>query len=230
MRKLIALFLLTTSAVAQAFDVNTTSSPLSFPEWVNVKTYTTVFVDTRKLKTSLQVALQQWPNEECLVVNDVNAQLHCKGALVEGAWSYSISDGFPCYADPRDPRKCLKIDGLKQKSFTNFISPTTCTATSCPPGPPPVPMTLTFDHDVRHFAMIYRFNWDIAGFPQWSKSMVVAVNGVEIGTYDIPLMAGHSMISISAAEGEIIGSVTFTPIDVNGNTTGALVASRFYFE
>lgn len=222
--------LLALAPTAHAFEVNTTSSPLSSPGWSAVKTYTVVYIDSRKLKVPLATALAQWPNEECLVANDTNARLNCLGATIDGAWSYGISDGFPSYPDPRDPRKSLKIDGLKQKSFANFLTPAACTPTGCPPASPPVPMTIHFDHAVGHFAMLYRFNWDTNGFVQWSNALNVVVNGQNMGTFPIPVMAGPAMVSVAAAPGEAITDIAFIPVSTSGQVPGALVGSRFYYD
>lgn len=222
--------LLALASNANAFEVNTTSSPLSQPDWSAVKIYTVVYIDPRKLKVPVATALAQWPNEECLVTNDTNARLNCAGMIVDGAWSYGISDGFPGYADPNDPRKSLRIDGVKQKSFANFLTPGQCTITGCPPATPPVPMTLSFDHPTTRFAMLYRFNWDTNGFVQWSNALNIVVNGQDMGTFPIPVMAGPAMVSVSAAPGETISTISFIPVSTTGQIPGALVGSRFYFD
>ena len=133
MKTLIALLWLL-PVVTQAAQMTFTAAP-------DVTTNSIVVADFKKLKTSLAAALAAYPGEECIAFADTNAVPSCPGFAIANGWTFPLATGFPVWPDPIDPRRALRIDGLKTADLVNFISPGQCTPAGCPTVPPPVPMT-----------------------------------------------------------------------------------------
>lgn len=190
-------------------------------------TYAVVVVDTRKLKTSLAAALAAFPNEECTALADANAVPACPGVLFSGVWTYAVATGFPSYADPNDPRKALRIDGLREKNWTNFRTPLPCVGNVCGGTPPPEAMDISFTRPTVEFG----FEFEAAGANGvYSTGLDVTVNGTYVGFY--PVQPGTAVQYFGVRNLGGLQSLHIEPrfVDGNGgNFLGALVGGRFHY-
>ena len=173
MKTLIALLWLL-PVVTQAAQMTFTAAP-------DVTTNSIVVADFKKLKTSLAAALAAYPGEECIAFADTNAVPSCPGFAIANGWTFPLATGFPVWPDPIDPRRALRIDGLKTADLVNFISPGQCTPAGCPTVPPPVPMTITFTRPTVEFGMMFRASWEGVNTPFTGGVRLIA-NGVDLGT------------------------------------------------
>lgn len=191
----------------------------------DVTTISIVVVDSRKLKTSLPAALAAYPGEECVAFTDVNVVPSCPGFTLSGGWVYALATGFPSWTDPNDPRKDLRIDGLKTKDLVNFLSPGACVGAVCPTAPPPVPLTITFNRPTTEFGFMFRVSWE-GQDTTWATGMRLIANGVDLGTYAVA-PTGVQYLGVSAPEGletlTIVPAATFDP-----SLVGPLVFHRLY--
>jgi hypothetical protein len=204
--------------LASAAQVTYTSSP-------GVTTASIVVADTRKLKTSLADALAAYPGEECIAFQDTNAVPNCPGFAIANGWTYALATGFPQWPDPNDPRKTLRIDGLKTKDLVNFLSPGACTATGCPTVPPPVPMTITFVRPTVEFGMMFRASWEGVDVPFTGGFRFIA-NGVDLGNYPVGV-TGVQSIGVQAPEG--LKTLTIVPYEaVDPSVVAPTVIHRIY--
>lgn len=190
----------------------------------DVTTTSIVVIDSRKLKTSLAAALAAYPGEECIAFVDTNAVPSCGGFGIVNGWTYAPATGFPNWPDPNDPRKDLRIDGLKTKDLVNFLSPGACTAAGCPTVPPPVPMTITFNQPITEFAMMFRASWPGTDAPFTAAFRFIA-NGVDLGRYPVAVL-GVQVIGVSAPEG--LQTLTIVPDNGDPAVVGPTVIHRIY--
>jgi hypothetical protein len=203
--------------VAHAAQVTFTAPP-------DVTTDSIVVVDSRKLKTSLTAALTAYPGEECVAFGDTNFVPSCAGFAITNGWTYALGTGFPVWPDPIDPRKALRIDGLKTADVVNFISPGQCTPAGCPAVPPPVPMTITFTRPTVEFGMMFRASWEGVNVPFTGGFRMIA-NGVDLGTYPVAVL-GVQYIGVSAPEG--LQTLTIVPYQIDPTVVGPTVIHRIY--
>lgn len=198
--------------------------------------YSLVVVDSKKLKTTLRDALAQIPGEECLPAADTNSTPNCPGLTIGGAYSYNMAEGFPKFPDPKDPRKELRVDGVKVKQFSNFQVPGPCSvvngATVCPKVPPPQAVSIRFNRPTKEFGFTFRANRPdltqpfIAGFN-------VTANGQDLGF--VPVQPdGVQYIGLRAEEG--LDNIMFRPVDhlsaVNAgdySVIGPFYGDKFYY-
>jgi len=195
-----------------------------FTNSTDVTTYSMVTVDSRKLKTGLAAGLVAYPGEECIAFTDTNVVPVCGGFTINNGWMYPNAGGFPGWPNPNDPRKDLRIDGLKTKDITNFLSPGQCTAAGCPAAPPPVPLTLTFTRPTVEFGMMFRASWETQQTPFTTGFRVIA-NGVDLGTYPVPV-EGVQTLGVFAPEG--LKTVTIVPYNIDPTVVGPTVIHRIY--
>jgi hypothetical protein len=190
-------------------------------------TYAVVVVDTRKLKTSLAAALAAFPNEECTALADANVVPACPGVLFTGVWTYASATGFPSYADPNDPRKALRIDGLREKNWTNFRTPLPCVGNVCGGTPPPEAMDISFTRPTVEFG----FEFEAAGANGvYSTGLDVTVNGTYIGFY--PVQPGIAVQYFGIRNINGLQSIHIEPrfVDANGNNfLSPLIGGRFHY-
>lgn len=212
-------------ALAALLPALAQSAQVTYTPAVDTATVTSiVVVDSRKLKTSLTAALATYPGEECVAFADANAIPQCPGFIVENGWTYAPATGFPSWPDPNDPRKDLRIDGLKTKDLVNFLTPGPCTSTGCPPVPPPVPMTITFTRPTTEFAMMFRASWEPLNTPFTTGFRFIA-NGQDLGSYPVGVV-GVQFIGVSAPEG--LQTLTIVPYQNDPTIVGPAVIHRLY--
>lgn len=212
------------AALAALLPALAQSAQVTYTPSIDTATVTSiVVVDSRKLKTSLNAALAAYPGEECVAFVDTNAIPQCTGLVVENGWTYALATGFPNWPDPLDPRKDLRIDGLKSKDLVNFLSPGPCT-TTCPAVPPPVPMTITFTRPTTEFAMMFRASWEPTNAPFTTGFRFIA-NGQDLGSYPVGVV-GVQYIGVSAPEG--LTTLTIVPYQNDPAIVGPTVIHRIY--
>lgn len=211
-------------AFTHAAQVITAPSP-------DTPTYSIVVVDSRKLKTPLRDALAAYPGEECLPSSDLNAALNCPGLAIYGAVSYNFIEGFPKWPDPKDPRKELRINGLKTKSFSNFVTPGPCWfnpdgSVSCPLVPPPRPVDVHFTRPATEFGFMFQPNRP--GFEPFISGFQVTVNGVDLGFYPVA-PSGVQYLGVSAPEG--LQDVRVVGVSASGGpgVVGSWYGHRLYY-
>lgn len=194
--------------------------------------YAVVVVDSRKLKTSLRDALAAFPGEECVQTADVNVILSCPGLRFTGAYAYNNIDGFPKYTDPRDPRKELRIDGLKEKNFSNFRVPGQCTlgplGPVCPPIPPPEAVSVTFTRPTTEFGFAFKSTREGMDEPL-INGFEVTVNGNYIGFYPVSPDNVVQYFGIGAPEGLQSIDIVGVRIVDGTNLLGAWFGGRLYY-
>lgn len=218
MKPLAALLLTALPVLTQAAQVIYAASP-------DATTTSIVIVDTKKLRTSLAAALAAYPGEECIAFVDSNAVPQCTGFSLTNGWTYALATGFPVWTDPNDPRKELRIDGLKTKDLVNFLSPLPCTAAGCPPPPPPpAPLTITFNRPTVEFTMMFRASWEGFNPPvPFMTGVRFIANGVDLGNYPVGA-SGVQTIGVSAPEG--LHTLTIQPYNVDPAAVGPVVIHR----
>lgn len=216
MKPLATLLLTALPVLTQAAQVIYAASP-------DATTTSIVVVDTRKLKTSLAAALSAYPGAECIAFADTNVVPQCTGFSLTNGWVYALATGFPVWPDPNDPRKELRIDGLKTKDLVNFLS-AVCTAAGCPTVPPPAPLTITFNRPTVEFTMMFRASWE--GFDPpvpFMTGVRFIADGVDLGNYPVGA-AGVQTIGVSAPEG--LHTLTIVPYNVDPAAVGPVVIHR----
>ncbi|QSA97100.1 hypothetical protein [Methylococcus sp. EFPC2] len=198
--------------------------------------YSVVVVDSRKLKTSLRDALAQIPGEECIAAADTNSIPSCPGLTLAGTYSYNMASGFVPFPDPNDPRKQLRVDGIKIKQFSNFQVPGPCTVvngtTTCPPLPPLQIVSARFNRPTTEFGFTFRANRPDL-IPPFIAGFNVIANGQDLGF--VPVQPdGVQYIGVKAAEG--LQNVSFRPVDyqavINAGDYGVIgpfYGDKFYY-
>lgn len=196
-------------------------------------TYSFVVVDAKKLRTPLSTALAAYPGEECLPIADVNVLANCPGITMLGLVTYNSFPGFPAWPDPNDPRKELRIDGLKTKDISNVLTPglcgvdpfgnTVCSQTALPP----MPITITFNRPTTEFGFMYlpiREGQNITFITGFN----VSVNGVSMG-FQPSNPTGVQYWGVSAPEGLV--TLTIDPVSAGfGGGTGPIFLHRLYYK
>lgn len=196
-------------------------------------TYAIVVVDSRKLRTPLSTALAAFPNSECVQTADANQAPNCPGLRFTGAYTYAIGEGFPKYADPRDPRKELRIDGLREKNWSNFRTPGQCTQGAlgpvCPPVPPTEAVEITFTRPTTEFGFDFK-STNSGADGVFFTGFDVTVNGTYIGYY--PVSPDNVVQYFGIYDPAGLQSVRIVPLyvfDGGTNTIGALLSGRLYY-
>jgi hypothetical protein len=213
------------TALAALVPLAASAAQVVFTASPDVTTYSIVVVDGRKLKVPLAQALASYPGEECTAASDSDAVPSCFGFTIANGLTYGLGNGFPKWPDPKDPRKELRIDGLKTVDLVNFHSVGQCTASGCPPVPPPGPMTITFTQPTVEFGFMFRASWPNVDVPFTSGFRLIA-DGVDLGFYPVEVL-GVQYIGVSAPEG--LRTLTVVPGDgANPDIVGPAVIHRFY--
>lgn len=211
-------------AVLSLLPVLAQAAQVTYAPVPDASTSSIVIVDGRKLKTSLAAALAAYPGDECIAFADTNAVPSCAGFTVANGRTYALATGFPVWADPHDPRKELRIDGLKTKDLVNFVSPGPCTPAGCPAVPPPLPMTFSFNRPTVSFGMMFRASWEGVDVPFTTGFRFIA-NGVDLGAYPVGV-TGVQYIGVSAPEG--LRTLTIVPYQGDPAAVAPTVIHRIY--
>jgi hypothetical protein len=212
-KKFLALVTLILSFPVNAAQVIFVPSP-------DTPVYSIVVIDAKKLKATVSSALQAYPGEECIPAADLNAPLNCPGLSIGGANSYDWTTGFPVWTSPTDPKKELRIDGLKTKAFKNFG---VCTTAGCTPARP-TPISFGFNRLTTEFGMMFKTEFEGV---VWFSQLQIFVNDIDLGVYPVS-PASSQFIGVIAPEG--LQSVRFVPINPGNPEVGAFWGYRLYYK
>ncbi len=238
MNKLALALAIAASAAATAHAADVIYAPSA-----DTTAYTVVSVDPRRLKSTLQNALAQWPGEECYAFADTNAQLNCPG-LISDVNTYNLAEGFTAPSTTttdskgRVTVKALRVDGLKWQQFSNFLVPGQCVITStgtvCPTTPPARAVHFTATKPMTEFGFEYRPDQ-----PQLSQPFIagwnITVNGVDMGYFPTWSLTGVQFIGVHDSAG--IQSVTMRPVEYASavysgsyEVTGPFLGNRLFYK
>lgn len=193
----------------------------------NASAYTIVSIDTKKLKTSEAAALLQWPGKECKSYANLNGQLFCPG-IWNDLNTYDLAEGFTKLADPNDPRKALRIDGLKQTFASNFFTVTFCPDPNNCMAPPAREAHFAMQVPTTEFGFEYRADRPDLLFP-FIDGFYVKVNGNDLGFVPTQNPVGVQYFGISAPEG--IQTLSVYPVwHGSTDTLGPLLIDRFFYK
>lgn len=174
--------------------------------------YTPIVIDAKKLDSTVAAAQKLFPGAEYFVGSDRGYPLTKSPVGFSGLWTYEVSDRL-FYGIRKAPR----VDGFKPAGVSNFV----VFATSVSPNYPVFPV---FYKAAKEFGAFLTTTNKAGGI--YTDAVTIAVNGVELGTVDLPAFTA-TYVGVRDDVNKL-GNVSFTP--TRYGAVAPFVADGFYLE